>query len=82
MVYDKERYMNEKFDLMLFGPMYYDTKDLRYNNVYKFFLSNQQLIEYKQYKKQLIQNRDKKIVTVDLKSFNSDYIFFVKDNVC
>ena len=69
--------MNEKFDLMLFGPMYYDTKDLRYNNVYKFFLSNQQLIEYKQYKKQLIQNRDKKIVTVDLKSFNSDYIFFV-----
>lgn len=77
MIYDKERYMNEKFDLMLFGPMYYDTKDLRYNNVYKFFLSNQQLIEYKQYKKQLIQNRDKKIVTVDLKSFNSDYIFFV-----
>ena len=77
MVYDKERYMNEKFDSMLFGPMYYDTKDLRYNNVYKFFLSNQQLIEYKQYKKQLIQNRDKKIVTVDLKSFNSDYIFFV-----
>ena len=77
MFYDKERYMNEKFDLMLFGPMYYDTKDLRYNNVYKFFLSNQQLIEYKQYKKQLIQNRDKKIVTVDLKSFNSDYIFFV-----
>lgn len=69
--------MNEKFDSMLFGPMYYDTKDLRYNNVYKFFLSNQQLIEYKQYKKQLIQNRDKKIVTVDLKSFNSDYIFFV-----
>lgn len=77
MVYDKERYMNEKFDSMLFGPMYYDTKDLRYNNVYKFFLSNQQLIEYKQYKKQLIQNHDKKIVTVDLKSFNSDYIFFV-----
>ncbi len=77
MVYDKERYMNEKFDSMLFGPMYYDTKDLRYNNVYKFFLSNRQLIEYKQYKKQLIQNRDKKIVTVDLKSFNSDYIFFV-----
>lgn len=69
--------MNEKFDSMLFGPMYYDTKDLRYNNVYKFFLSNRQLIEYKQYKKQLIQNRDKKIVTVDLKSFNSDYIFFV-----
>lgn len=69
--------MNEKFDSMLFGPMYYDTKDLRYNNVYKFFLSNQQLIEYKQYKKQLIQNREKKIVTVDLKSFNSDYIFFV-----
>lgn len=69
--------MNEKFDSMLFGPMYYDTKDLRYNNVYKFFLSNQQLIEYKQYKKQLIQNHDKKIVTVDLKSFNSDYIFFV-----
>lgn len=69
--------MNEKFDSMLFGPMYYDTKDLRYNNVYKFFLSNQQLIEYKQYKKQLIQNHDKKIVTADLKSFNSDYIFFV-----
>lgn len=78
MVYDKERYMNEKFDLMLFGPMYYDTKDLRYNNVYKFFLSNQQLIEYKQYKKQLIQNHDKKIVVVDLKPFNSDYIFFVE----
>lgn len=77
MVYDKEQSMNDKFDLMLFGPMYYDTKDLRYNNVYKFFLSNQQLIEYKQYKKQLIQNHDKKIVTVDLKSFNSDYIFYV-----
>ena len=70
--------MNEKFDLMLFDAVYYDEKDLRYNNVYKFFLSNKEIIEYKQYKKQLIDNRDKRIVTVNLKSFNSDYIFFVE----
>lgn len=70
--------MNDKFDSMLFDAVYYDEKDLRYNNVYKFFLSNKEIIEYKQYKKQLIDNRDKRIVTVNLKSFNSDYIFFVK----
>lgn len=70
--------MNEKFDSMLFDAVYYDEKDLRYNNVYKFFLSNKQIIEYKQYKKQLIDNHDKRIVSVNLKSFNSDYIFFVK----
>ena len=70
--------MNEKFDSMLFDAVYYDEKDLRYNNVYKFFLSNKQLIEYKQYKKQLIDNHDKRIVPVNLKSFNSDYICFVE----
>lgn len=77
-VYNKERYMGEKFDSMLFGTAYYDSKDLRYNNVYKFFLSNQQLIEYKQYKKKLIENHDKRVVSVALKPFNSDYIFFVE----
>lgn len=68
--------MNNNFYNMLIGPIYYDTTDLRYNNQYKFFLSNQQLIEYKEFKNELIDNNNKFLVPVELKSFNSKYIFF------
>lgn len=70
--------MNNKYESILFDCEYYTTKDLRYNNAYKFFLSNQQLISYKQYKRELIDSGDERIVPVELKSFNSKYIFFVK----
>lgn len=64
------------YDKMLLGPVYFDSTDLRFNNQYKFFLSNQQLIEYKQHKYSLIAQNDKNFITLELKTYNSKYIFY------
>ncbi len=69
--------MNKEYYNMLLGSVYYDSTDLRYNNQYKFFLSNQQLMDYQQFKNDLIEKHDKNIQVLDLKSFNSKYIYFV-----
>lgn len=61
---------------MLTGAVYYDSADLRFNNRYKFFLSNQQLVEYKRYKSDLIEQNDEKMIPLELKTYNSEHIFY------
>lgn len=62
---------------ILFGNKYYNTTDLKYNNEYKLFFSNAQLMEYKLYKNKLIEEGKEGIIKLDLKSFNSKFIFYV-----
>lgn len=61
---------------ILTGSVYYDSTDLRFNSKYNFLLSNQQLIEFKKYKTELIKKQDGHMVSLDLKSYNSSYIFY------
>ena len=65
------------YDEMVFGAVYYGTKDLRFDNRYKFFLSNQQLAEYKKHKQSLIE-RDPRMQALPLRSYNSACLFFTK----
>ena len=62
---------------MLLGPIYYDLTDLRFNNQYGFHLSNQQLIEYKQFKNRAVTNHATGFVSLPLLSFNSQHVFYV-----
>ncbi|MCR4661529.1 MAG: Fic family protein [Clostridia bacterium] len=68
--------MAHDYNKMLFGSIYYDSTDLRYSNQYKFFLTNQQLIEYKQYKDNLIDQHNENMFSLDLKTYNSKHIFY------
>lgn len=65
------------YQSILFGDIYYNSTDLRYNNQYKYFFSNKQLNEYKQFKLDLIEKSNKNIKALNLKSFNSKYLYYV-----
>jgi len=63
---------------ILFNDHYYSKLDLRFNNKYGLFFSNEKLIEYKKYKDELIDNGTQGMIDIPLKSFNSKHIFIVE----
>lgn len=62
---------------ILFGNEYLDEEDLRYNNTYGYMLSKDQYKEFVEIKKSIVKS-DKHVVTIPLKTFDSDNIYLVK----
>ena len=81
MVYDTvyNECMNDKFESAFkvqLGPKYLTQKELQYDNSSGVFLTPYEYSQYLLYKEQLIDNKDKRIVKLPLKSFNHKYIYF------
>ncbi len=72
---DKNKYIK-----LLTSDIYYTAKDLRYNNKEKIFLSNEQLQEFKQFKKKMPEDEFLKdfYFGLDLLSFNNAQLYFIK----
>ncbi len=68
--------METNYLKILLDDIYYTETDLRYNNVFGFKFSNKQMAEYKEFKTRLLKEKNENVVPLDLKSFNSDYVFF------
>lgn len=60
---------------ILLDDVYYTETDLRYNNVFGFKFSNKQMAEYKEFKTRLLKEKNENVISLGLKSFNSDYVF-------
>ena len=62
---------------LLNSSKYYTTTDLRYNNEYKFFLSQEELESLKDEKDNAVEKGEAGFNRVDLLSFNSKHIYYV-----
>lgn len=69
--------MNNNIADMLFGNEYYTLDDLRYNKKLGFLFSKEEMSKFLIEKSTLIKEKNKYIKCVPLKSFNSEFIYYV-----
>ena len=58
------------------GEKYFTEKELKYNNSVSLFLSPYEFSKYLEYKENLIERYDKRIIQLPLLTFNSEHIYF------
>lgn len=63
---------------LIFGNEYYTIKDLRYNKKLGFLFSKDELEQFFDEKEKLIEENNRHIKNLPLKTFNSKYLFFVR----
>lgn len=63
---------------LILGNEYYTIDDLRYNQKLNFLFSKDELAQFFKEKENLIQEKNKCIEALPLKTFNSKFFFFVK----
>lgn len=65
---------------LVFGDNYYGIEDLRYNRKVGVMFSKDELLEFLAEKDSLIEENEEHIQKLPLKTFNSEYCFYVKGN--
>ena len=65
---------------LILGNEYYTIDDLRYNQKLGFMFSKDELAQFLKDKESLVEQEDKFIQLLPLKTFNSKYCFFVNGN--
>ncbi len=69
---------SDEFYNVVFGNKYYTIDELRYNQKLGFLLSKDELTEFLREKERLIEENEKDMVKLPLKTFNSKHCFYVE----